>query len=25
MFDAVMFGGSERMKEMITAAKKNIP
>jgi len=25
MFDAVMFGGSDRMKEMITAAKKNIP
>jgi len=25
MFDAVMFGKSERMDEMIAAAKKNIP
>jgi glutamine synthetase len=25
LYDAVMFGGSERMKEMIAAAKRNIP
>jgi glutamine synthetase len=25
LFDAVIFGGSDRLKEMCTAAKKQIP